>query len=137
MGVLNVQRCNIFILHAIGYKHNDLQNTNLLTFGCNFDTIDQCKYYIIDFGMSQPIRKKPSSISDSTIIERMRSDFSSETLLKDYEKYLSEKYTSQYFTPELGEDLLTKTRELFQPRPISANIMENPLHLWTFKTPIF
>ena len=139
---------NIFILHAIGYRHNDLQNTNLLTFGCNLDTIDQCKYYIIDFGQSSQLTKRPSSISDSSIIESMQADssnamenlrsensgsphiFSSnvnenETLLQNYKKYLSETYVSQYFIPELESELLQQTRVLFSIRTISEEIMEN------------
>jgi tRNA A-37 threonylcarbamoyl transferase component Bud32 len=115
---------NIFILHAIGYKHNDLQNTNLLTFGCNLDTITKCKYYIIDFGQSEKLTEK-SSISDIAIIKSMQSGSPNESLLTDYKKYLSETYVSQYFRPELIDDLLIQTKLLFQRRIISEEIMEN------------
>jgi hypothetical protein len=116
---------NIFILHAIEYRHNDLQNTNLLTFGCNFNTIDRCKYYIIDFGLSRIHPTKKNASNAGSIITRMRSEPPNHSLLNDYKKYLNEDHVLQYFTEYLEPEILKQTKLLFEVRPISEEIMEN------------
>jgi len=115
---------NIFILHAIGYKHNDLQNTNLLTFGCNFDTIDRCKYYIIDFGLSGIRPNKKNASNADSIIARMQSEPPNDSLLNDYKKYLSEDHVLAYFIKDIETEILKQTKLLFEVRPISEENTE-------------